>query len=303
MPVQNGYVPTPAPVADYAAATVFGATRPSDVKDGRLLLPGLGTGNLAAGVRRYTTPGENWNTPQFDYELPDAVGVENDPDRVADLQADRPQLAAGLTIEQSDFLKDPPAGRFEWCLMNPPYTRYNRLDPDAREQYADRFSTAYSRFGLFVPFVEQALDQLAPGGWLTAILPVKLLTRDDCDRVRDLLRRHYVGNVVLLPDETFDEMVVTVMVSVQKQADRTRPTSLWLANLYPFHLTSILEGLGVGDVEAAAAEYRELFESYRETVQMVEQREAGEQADSGRAGAAAADGGVESDQSSLGDWA
>ncbi|WP_435181223.1 hypothetical protein [Halorussus sp. AFM4] len=63
MPAENGYVPTPAPVADYAAAAAFGTSRPGEIDDGRMLFPGLGTGNLYDAVRRYCTEGENWYVP------------------------------------------------------------------------------------------------------------------------------------------------------------------------------------------------------------------------------------------------
>ena len=46
MPAKNGYVPTSGPVADYAAAAAFGATRPSEIDNGQMLFPSLGTGNL-----------------------------------------------------------------------------------------------------------------------------------------------------------------------------------------------------------------------------------------------------------------
>lgn len=259
MPAENGYVPTPAPVADLAAAEVFGAQRPSAVANGgRLLLPGLGTGNLYAAVRRYCTAGETWNVPQFGYPLPECVGVETDSARIATFRESRP--TDDITVSEADFLLEPPAGRFDWVLANPPFTRYDRIPAARRAQYRERFETATGQFPLYAPFLEQALRLVNPDGWVTFILPVKALTIGRTEAVRALLRRRYVGFIGFLPPQTFARTVDTCLLTVQKRPHP--PTGLWLEPILPYGPQPLLERLGIDDVDAASDQYSEQFEAY-----------------------------------------
>lgn len=255
MPVENGFVPTPGPVADYAAAMVFGALRPPEVDDGRILFPGLGTGRLYDAVRRYCTPGEGWYPCRsWDFNVPECVGVENDPQRIAEFREAHPD--APIEVLGADFLLDPPEGQFDWVLANPPFIRYNRLDTERRAEYRERFSVADGQFPLYAPFLEQALRLLRPGGWLTFILPMAALTTGVCEPVRWLIRRNFAGPIMNLPDETFDETVSTFLLGLQKCPDGD-PHPLWLEHLYGPEARDILNGLGVEDVEAALDRYYE----------------------------------------------
>lgn len=265
MPAENGFVPTPAPVADLAAMEVFGVDRPSgDSGAGRLLLPGLGTGSLYAAVRRYCTSGENWKVPNFEYPVPECVGVENDPERIEEFRDSQPTDA--IQVHEGDFLLDPPQGPFDWVLANPPFSRYMNIPEDRRDTYRDRFETATGQFPLYVPFFEQALRLVKPDGWVTFILPVKALTNQDTERLRELLRRRCVGFIGLLPEQTFDEKVTTVIVSVKKQPHS--PSSLWVENILAYGPQPLLERLGVPDedMEEARADYMTLLKWYNRRV-------------------------------------
>lgn len=257
MPVENGFVPTPAPVADLAAVEVFGVERPSEDPDERLLLPGLGTGNLYAATRRYCTPGENWRVPNFEYSMPDCVGVENDPERIEEFQANRP--TDGIEIHEADFLLDPPEGPFDWVLANPPFCRYRNIPTDRRDAYRERFETADGQFPLYAPFLEQSLRLVKPDGWVTFILPVKALTLRGTEPLRDLLRRRYVGFIGLLPEQTFDEKVTTVILSVMKKPHS--PSGLWVESILAYGPQPLLERLDVseGDMEAARSDYMDFL--------------------------------------------
>ncbi|WP_135666550.1 Eco57I restriction-modification methylase domain-containing protein [Halorhabdus rudnickae] len=264
MPVENGFVPTPAPVADYAASVAFGAERPSEVEGGgRLLLPGLGQGNLYDAVRRYCTEGENWKNPEFDYPVPECVGVESDPERLAEFR--ERHTDAEITLVESDFLLDPPEGRFDWVLANPPYTRYKRIPEPKREEYRDRFDLARGQFPLYAPFFEQALRLLKPGGWLTFILPFSALTTGVTKPLREVIRGNFAGPIMYLPEETFDVQVETILLGLQKKRDDSGDY-LWLEELYGYETRPILERLGVEEVEDAANEYYERFKKKRTLV-------------------------------------
>lgn len=264
----NGYVPTPAPVADYAAAATFAADRPG--ADGRLLLPGLGTGNLYDAVCRYCTAGEGWTECRsFDYDLPECVGVEADPDRVDAFNATHPD--AGIDIQQGDFLLEPPDGEFDWVLANPPFVRYRTIDAEKRDRYRDRFRTADGQFDLFVPFLEQSLRLLKPGGQLMFFLPVSALLNGMFESLRWEIRDRFAGPIAYLPPESFDAKVETVLVGLENR--RSASSHLWLEELYEYEVRELLTELEVDDVDAAVDRYYEEYEHTRRTLRRRDARE------------------------------
>ena len=253
MPVENGYVPTPPVVADYVATTAFGALRPTDVDDGRVLFPGLGTGNLFDAVQRYCTGGEGWyETSSFDYELPECVGVENDSQRIEEFHESHDDPL--ITVQQGDFLLDPPAGEFDWIVANPPFMRYQRIDSDVRSQYTEQFQLGQGQPGLHVLFLEQAYNLLSDGGWLTFILPVSDFLNVSTQAFRDYLRVREVSPIRYLPPQTFDEQVQVLVMSMKKSMDQGSP-SLWIESLFANEVREMVRNLGVDDVDAAADEY------------------------------------------------
>lgn len=274
MTVENGYVPTPPAVADYAAAEVFAADRPGgDAVDGtgRILFPGLGTGNLYDAVQRYCA-GETWTVPWLDYPEPECVGVELDSNRTDEFHAQHPD--ADITIHEGDFLRDPPDGKFDWVLANPPFTRYRAIPAGVRDAYRDRYQTATGRFPLFAPFVEQALRCLRPGGWLTFILPLPALTVNVTEPLRDIVRTRYAHPIMYLPEETFDEQVEVILLGLKKER-WDGSDHLWLEPVSGPDLQPMLEHLGVQDVDAAFQAYRTAFKKNRQLVKSVDDRERG----------------------------
>ncbi|PCR88619.1 Eco57I restriction-modification methylase domain-containing protein [Natrinema ejinorense] len=253
----NGYVPTPEPVANLAASTAFGAERPGHVGDddrrGRLLLPGLGTGNLYDAVHRYCTNGDGWSTARkFDYPLPECVAVETNSELVDEFEAGHPD--AEIDVHHADFLLDPPEGEFDWVLANPPFVCYQDIDAAKRDQYRERFRIAQGQFDMFVPFFEQSMRLLKPGGTLLFILPLPALLVPAFEPFRKELRDHFIEPIFYLPPETFAEKVETVMVGVEKQP-HSRGHHLWLEALRGWESREILSGLGVDDVDDAVDRY------------------------------------------------
>jgi len=255
MPVENGYVPTPPVVADYVATTAFGAVRPPNVDDGRVLFPGLGTGNLFDAVRRYCTKGEGWyETSSFDYELPECVGVENDSQRIEEFHESHDDPP--ITVQQGDFLLDPPAGEFDWIVANPPFMRYQRIDTEVRSQYTEEFQLGDGKPGLHVLFLEQAYDLLVDGGWLTFIMPLSDFLNRSTGKFRDFLRVREVGPIRYLPQQTFDEKVDVVLVGLKKSMDEGG-YGLWIESLYGYETREMVRNLGVDNVDAAVDQYYE----------------------------------------------
>lgn len=266
MAAENGYVPTPPAVADYAAAVAFGIERPSEVEGGgRLLLPGFGDGNLYQAAMRYCTEGENWYVPQFDYPQPECVGVENDPELVADAPTE-----PGLSVHHADFLTDPPTGPFDWVLANPPYSRYSNIPEHKRDQYRDTFDLASGQFPLHVLFLEQSLRLLKPGGNLAFLLPLSVLGAESIEPLRERLRALEVGPIMYLPPESFDETVEVAIFGVRNRVNGAHP--LWLEALYGYEVELLLDELGVDDIEAARKNYRDEFKRHHEFVMHAEHR-------------------------------
>lgn len=211
-----GFVETPAPLADWLAAEVLLRT-PS--KGDRILYPGGGRGNLAAAVHRRCSVRE--------LPAPDATFVERHPERSdPSVEWHRPyrscagagEIEADVEVVEADFLRDPPAGPFDYVVMNPPYTAYPQIATEDREAYADRFETASGQFPLYVPFVEQALRVLADDGILVFLAPDSYLTLGVTEPFRWWLRQATTATPLLVPELAFEEMVRTA-VTVTMPAD------------------------------------------------------------------------------------
>lgn len=298
-----GFVETPPALADWLASEVL-LTCP-DPGD-RILYPGAGRGNIAAAVHRRCSV--------RDLHCPDAVFVERDEGHLDDLrdrfvdedatynhgvppvpEASRrwhrpyrgPTHEAAVdtstSIHARDFLRDPPAGLFEYVVANPPFTAYPNVDPDDREDYAERFETACGQFGLYAPFVEQMLDLLAPNGVLAVLLPVQWFTTRAARALRSLVRRESPCTSELVPEVAFPDHQVVTNVAVIGRADadwvgRLNPpweTRLGLTSMRGHYLRDLLDGLGVdeGDLESVVSEYVDSFELTRRLVANRDRRE------------------------------
>lgn len=288
MPAENGYVPTPAPVADWVARTVF-ADSPSE--GDRLLLPGVGDGSLYAAVRRYCSVRGQ--------PLPDAVAIDNDPERLAELHErfpnpDQPSVptfpdgsrwfhrplaleggispsedapvAGELRVDEADFLLDPPDAGFDYVLANPPFLRYEEIPSAKRDRYRERFRAAEGRFDLFMPFVEQMLRLLADDGWLVFIAPEQLITSPHMASARKELRNETIHECEYLPKQVFpDHTITTVAVTVSPDRSLGADSSFYVTPLYGHETREMLErcGLQGDELEAAVDDYYEGLEMAR----------------------------------------
>ena len=302
MSANEGYVPTPEPLADYVAASaLFRSPDP----DARVLYPGAGTGNLLAAVhRRYAVR---------QLPAPDGVAVERNPDRSDQLRnrisgptatcnngvpalsdasqhyhtpvyrrpsaspiGDPTSVSASISIQQADFLSDPPEGPFDYIIANPPYVRYNEIPTQDRDYYRNHFKTASGRFNLYAPFVEQMLELLAPNGTLAFIAPVGYLTNWTAEPLRNRLRYANPYTPELLPEFAFPNHNVVVTLTVvdgpDTEARASRPPSN--TRLY---LTGVGKEYGVladryaldDDVSTLASNARDRVRRYQQRVKYV----------------------------------
>jgi type I restriction-modification system DNA methylase subunit len=72
----------------------------------------------------------------------------------------------GRWLRQGDFLLLPLEPIFTHVIGNPPYVRQELIPDVLMAEYRRRFRTIYDRADIYVPFIEQSLSLLAPGGSL-----------------------------------------------------------------------------------------------------------------------------------------
>lgn len=69
-------------------------------------------------------------------------------------------------VRQGDFLLVPLEADFTHVIGNPPYVRQEMIPDVLMAEYRRRFTTIYDRADVYIPFIEQSLSLLAPGGRL-----------------------------------------------------------------------------------------------------------------------------------------
>lgn len=266
MTVEDGFVPTPPSVADYVTMCLF-AEAPS--ADDRILFPGAGTGSLAAAVQRYCSVR---NLP-----CPEGVAIDISPDRLATLEdhvsMDQPsvpplssrcvsrlratysstrytgprQVSMDLETVVGSFLEHPPDGEFDYIIANPPYSRYNTLDPDRRGRYRKQYDSAVGQFPLYMPFVEQMQRLLAPDGTLAFLAPASYLVGSNAVKFRKQLRRDTLEQLILLPEQVFPTCKVQpVLTTLSADPSLGRDGHFWVEGiLYRSRVREMLRDVGV----------------------------------------------------------
>lgn len=261
MPAENGFVPTPEPVAERMAAELFVyAPDPDD----RVLFPGLGTGRIYDAVRSYLD--------DQDLPVPELVGVEIDQERIEEFRESHPD---DVEIHRADFLLDPPAGKFDYIVANPPYLRYSDIPKEKRDPYRKRFQAAVGQFDIYMPFIEQMLRLLKPGGYLVMLTPSKYMTIPAAETVRSLIRSETPQAFFLLPDGTFPNHTVrTVITALQKDPSPSMDKYLWLEGLYRGAFEKFL-GLSYEESHDEWEAYGKAFRLEKRLVDTVDRRERG----------------------------
>lgn len=191
----RGHVPTPEQVADHVVESLF-ADAPPETGDS-VLYPGIGTAPFAAAVERYCS--------RHGHPIPDGVGVESDPELVAEARAN---AGSHVDVIEQDFLGDgPELDTFEYVVGNPPYVPIERLGEEEKRRYRSEFETAVGRFDLYLLFFERALDLLADGGRLSFLTPEKFEYVGTAEPLRDRLASLRVVEIDHLAEDTFDDLV------------------------------------------------------------------------------------------------
>ena len=98
-------------------------------------------------------------------------------------------LDAWLT--QGDFLLGDFDQRFTHIVGNPPYVRQEDIPDPLIREYRRRFATIYDRADIYVPFIEQSLGLLRPGGKLSFICADRWMKNKYGKKLRELVSRSY----------------------------------------------------------------------------------------------------------------
>lgn len=202
----KGFVPTPQETVDAMVELLFQKHVPRP--DQAVLDPGCGTGEFIDGIVRWCA--------QKRVALPRVTGVESDPRHLPVLHEKYKRLA-NVHIRHVDFLVDD-STTYEFIVGNPPYVGITGLSEREKARYRERYATARGRFDLYMLFFEQALRNLAPGGRLVFITPEKYLYVETAGPLRELLARHHVEQIRLLPEDTFGQLVTYPTITVLHKA-------------------------------------------------------------------------------------
>jgi adenine-specific DNA-methyltransferase len=204
----SGSYYTPPEIAAFLARWV------SLEKPSSILEPSCGDGAFFTALARL-------NSKRHDVSV---VGVEIDPKGCASLDL---RIKAGefspLTTELicEDFLfysmrAENAGDTFDAVVGNPPFIRYQYLDPAHQELTEKIFRRANLPFtkhtNAWVPFVIQSMRLLRPGGRLAMVIPAELVHILHAKPLRDFLTRHCTKIAVVDLEELFSSEVLQGVV-------------------------------------------------------------------------------------------
>lgn len=163
-------------------------------------------------------------------------GVELDPEEAARAESVLGERSDKRCVSSMDYLQFAveldPAVKYQAVTGNPPYIRYQFLEPAMQE----RAQAMYNRHGLpftkhmnaWVPFVIDGIDRLTPGGRLAMIIPAELLNVIHAGALREFLLRECSKVLVIDPLELMfvDALQGTVLLMAEKRAEKQRNESL-----------------------------------------------------------------------------
>jgi hypothetical protein len=133
-------------------------------------------------------------------------------------------------------------GSFDRVILNPPFRNGVEGREAAwvarRDELRTRFATAHGPFDLYVPFVERALDFLAPGGKLGLLLPTAWLASAFGGPLRRmlaartiLLRLQHAPGCRFFPRADFEILLLVVQAKPRQAAPGSPPPDLLVEQL------------------------------------------------------------------------
>ncbi len=94
-------------------------------------------------------------------------------------------------LKQGDFLLLPHEREFSHVIGNPPYVRQELIPDVLMAEYRRRYATIFDRADIYVPFIEQSLSLLAPGGCVGFICADRWIKNRYGGPLRRLVAEHF----------------------------------------------------------------------------------------------------------------
>lgn len=101
------------------------------------------------------------------------------------------EALAEAWLENGDFLLESFPEGFDVVVGNPPYVRQEAIPAPLLAEYRQRYATLYDRADLYVPFIEQSLRLLKPGGQLGFICSDRWMKNRYGGPLREMVSRGF----------------------------------------------------------------------------------------------------------------
>lgn len=144
------------------------------------------------------------------------------------------ELPANLPIKAVDAISEAnthqiEANSYGAVLTNPPYIKYEHLNPQDRELYSAYLGSAFGgRIDAYIAFLKLALDAVEPDGFVCMVLPQVFLNADNALPIRSIISERF--DVRCLVDlsavDVFDGVgAYSILLIVQKRLDPLKISS------------------------------------------------------------------------------
>lgn len=119
------------------------------------------------------------------------------------------------------------SGGFDVVIGNPPYVdseSMTRNDPEQRAWLANRYASAKGNWDLYIVFIEHALQLVKDSGFVSMIVPNKVLSAPYAATLRNLIRDQYrlIGITDVSKDSVFDVDVYPVILGLAADHETKR---------------------------------------------------------------------------------
>lgn len=194
----KGHVATPKELADLLVEKLFSERLPRP--DDRILFPGIGSN------APFVQAVNDWCN-EHGVPMPEAIGIELDSARID--EATKIIDTENVEIKECNFLgSDIPDdyGQFNFIIGNPPYVPVTELSDEEKEEYGERFDTAWRRFDLYILFFERGLEMLAENGRLVYVTPEKFEYISSANALRMLLTNYHIYEIDHVSQDWFTQL-------------------------------------------------------------------------------------------------
>ena len=107
-------------------------------------------------------------------------------------------------------------GGFDVVIGNPPWVDIKGLPPDLVKHLFKIYSTAENRINLYSIFIEKASTIINNLGYFSFIIPSSLLMNESYTKIRKILIKQKIIQIIKLPDHVFENVNMESMIIITK---------------------------------------------------------------------------------------